>query len=59
MSDEPYDVPEPEWSTHCEHCGHRLESVQVDVVPGGDEQQDAVIAQDICPNEACPSRAAS
>ncbi len=58
MSDEPYDVPEPEWPTHCTHCGTELESVQVAVMEGGDEQQDAVVAQDVCPNEECPSRAA-
>ncbi len=58
-SDEPYDVPEPAWPTHCEHCGTELESVQVDVVPGADEQQDAVVAQDVCPNEACPAKKAS
>ena len=55
--EDPYDVPEPEWRTHCEHCGHELEQVQVAVMEGGDEQQDAVVAQDVCPNEACPSRA--
>ena len=49
-------VPEPEWPTHCEHCGTRLASAEVGVMPGGDEQLDTVVARDFCPNPDCPSR---
>jgi hypothetical protein len=58
MSDEMTQVPEPEWPTHCEHCGSRLESAQVDVMPGGDEQLDVVVARDVCPNPECPAKVA-
>ena len=51
-------VPEPEWPTHCEHCGTRLEPAEVDVMPGGDEQLDVVVARDVCPNPDCPAKAA-
>ena len=50
-------VPEPEWPTHCEHCGTRLVAAQVDVFPGGDEQLDTVVDQDYCPNPDCPAKA--
>jgi hypothetical protein len=57
MSDEMARVPEPEWPTHCEHCGTRLAAAQVDVFPGGDEQLDTVVDQDYCPNPDCPAKA--
>jgi hypothetical protein len=57
MSDETARVPEPEWPTHCEHCGTRLASAQVGVFPGGDEQLDTVVDQDYCPNPDCPAKA--
>jgi hypothetical protein len=59
MSDETARVPEPEWPTHCEHCGTRLASAEVGVMPGGDEQLDTVVARDFCPNPDCPSRSTS
>jgi hypothetical protein len=58
MSEEMAQVPEPEWPTHCEHCGTRLASAEVGVMPGGDEQLDTVVARDFCPNPDCPGRAA-
>lgn len=50
-------VDEPDWPTHCEHCGDELVSTEVDVIPGGDEQQNIPITQDVCPNPECPSKA--
>lgn len=49
-------VDEPDWPTTCEHCGHELVSREVDVIPGGDEQQNIPVVQDVCPNPDCPGR---
>ena len=45
-----------EWPTHCPRCGTKLESAAVEVVPGGDEEIDTIIAQDFCPNPDCPGK---
>ena len=47
---------DPAWPRRCEHCGHELASVVTDVFPGGDEQLDIPVAQDVCPNPKCPSK---
>jgi len=53
---------EPEWPTHCAHCGTELESGVLDVVPDSDSEHlqtgspGTVIAQDFCPNPDCPGR---
>ena len=51
-------VEEPDWPTHCEHCGTELQPAVVGVMPGGDEQLDTVVAQDYCPNPDCPVKTA-
>ena len=56
MSDDTARVPDPEWPTHCEHCGTALASAEVGVMPGGDEQLDTVVARDFCPNADCPGK---
>lgn len=57
MSEGTAKVDEPDWPTHCEHCGHELVSVVTDEIPGGDEQLDVPVAQDRCPNPDCPAKA--
>jgi hypothetical protein len=57
MRDEPT-MDDPSWQRRCEHCGHELVSVVMDVFPGGDEQFDVPVATDHCPNPKCPSKAA-
>jgi hypothetical protein len=57
MSEGLTNVEEPDWPTHCEHCGHELVSVVTDEIPGGDEQLDVPVAQDRCPNPDCPGKA--
>jgi len=53
---------EPEWPTHCAHCGTELESGVLDVVPDSDSEHlqtgspGTVVAQDFCPNPDCPGR---
>ncbi len=53
---------EPEWPTHCEHCGTELQSGVVDAMPDSDSEHlqtgspGTVIAQDFCPNPDCPGR---
>lgn len=56
MSEGTSNGEEQQWPTRCEHCGHELASQVVDVMPGGDEQLDIPVAQDVCPNPECPSR---
>ena len=63
--DQPQTQPqdaEPEWPTHCAHCGTGLESGVVDVVPDTDSEHlqtgspASVVAQDFCPNPECPGK---
>lgn len=53
------DIEEQDWPRRCEHCGHELVQTEVTVMPGGDEQMDVPIVQDVCPNPDCPSNAGS
>jgi hypothetical protein len=55
MDEEAARQQEPHWARRCEHCGHELASVVMDVFPGGDEQLDIPVAQDVCPNPECPA----
>jgi hypothetical protein len=54
---------DPDWPTHCEHCGTELQSGVVDVIPDSDSEHRqtgspaTVIAQDFCPNPDCPGKA--
>lgn len=56
MDEEASEQQEPTWPRRCQHCGHELASVVTDVFPGGDEQLDIPVAQDVCPNPSCPGR---
>ena len=58
MDEEAVRQQDPAWPRRCEHCGHELASVVTDVFPGGDEQLDIPVAQDVCPNPACPANEA-
>lgn len=53
-SDQP-SVEEPDWPDKCEHCGHELVSTEVAVMPGGDEQMNVPVVQDVCRNPDCPA----
>lgn len=58
-------LDDAEWPTHCEHCGTRLASAQVDETPDLDSEHrqtaspGTVVARDFCPNPDCPARSVS
>jgi hypothetical protein len=56
MNEEASTQQEPTWQRRCERCGHELASVVTNVFPGGDEQLDIPVAQDVCPNPECPAK---
>jgi hypothetical protein len=55
--------PEPEWPTHCPHCGTKLVSAVIDFdktnLDSPEFHAGEMAAVDYCPNPDCPGKSAS